>query len=371
MQQLQAPASGSAGRSTHEPPRWLRVLAVPGMLFIGVIVAVQSQVNGRLREELGSGLQASVLTAMLTFCVGFVITALVIVALPRERRRFGDLRRALGTHVLPVRLVWGGALGALFVISQALAVGPVGLAVFTMAIVLGQTAGGAAADRAGLGPGGRQPLSRARTIAAVTALIAVTLAGAGRAGSPDGTSAAVVTVLLVLTVVAGAGTAVQQALNGRVGAVAGPSVAAWVNTAVGSVVLVVALGAAQLLPHEFAGWPTQWWLYTGGPLGISFIALSAALVRVHGVLVLMLCTIAGQMAAAWVLAAVVAGAVPWTTHVATALVLLGVGVALLAGRRPPRPPHPPRAPRPPRGRSPSGTTRMSGQPDSGRPTGRL
>ncbi|TQL49196.1 DMT family transporter [Ornithinicoccus hortensis] len=328
------PARGShSPSSTHEAPRWLRVLAVPGMLLVGVIVAVQSHVNGQLREELGSGLQSSVLTAMMTFCVGCVLTALVVASMPGQRRRFGHFRRSLGTPVLPWRLIWGGALGALFVISQAVAVGPLGLAVFTMAIVLGQTAGGAGADRVGLGPGGRQPLSPARLIAAATALVAVVLAGLGAGDGPGGATGTVLTALVVFTVVAGVGTAVQQALNGRVGAVAGPYVAAWLNTAVGSVVLVVVLGVALLLPGEFAGWPDQWWLYTGGPLGISFIALSAALVRVHGVLVLMLCTIAGQMATAWALAVAGAGAVPWTTHLATTLVLLGVGIALLTRRR--------------------------------------
>lgn len=331
IDQVAAPGARAARAGAHSS-RWLRVLAVPGMLLVGVIVAVQSQVNGRLREELGSGLQASVITAMLTFCVGCVITAAVVAALPEQRRRFGHFRRSLGTQVLPVRFIWGGALGVLFVVSQALAVGPVGLAVFTMAIVLGQTAGGAAADRVGLGPGGPQPLSVPRLVASATALGAVVLAGAGRPGEAGGTSTTVVVLLLMLTVVAGVGTAVQQALNGRVGAVAGPYVAAWLNTAIGSGVLILALGVAVLLPHEFHGWPTQWWLYTGGPLGISFIALSAALVRVHGVLVLMLCTIAGQMATAWALATLGAGDVPWSTHVATLLVLLGVGVALLTRR---------------------------------------
>lgn len=327
---MRTPAS--AGRVSHPAPSWLRVLAVPGMLLVGVIVAVQSQVNGRLGQELGSGLLASVVTAMLTFCVGMVITGLVIAVQPRQRRSFGHFRRSVGTHVLPWRLIWGGALGVLFVVSQAVAVGPVGLAVFTMAIVLGQTAGGAAADRVGLGPGGPQPLSVPRLIAAGMALVAVVLAGLGRIGSPDGVSTTLVVVLLVLTVVAGVGTAVQQALNGRVGAVAGPYVAAWLNTAVGSAVLVVALGVALLLPHSLGDWPTQWWLYTGGPLGITFIGLSALLVRVHGVLVLMLCTIAGQMATAWAIAVAGAGTIPWSTHVATVLVLLGVGTAVLARR---------------------------------------
>lgn len=332
MTSEQIGTSSAAGRVSHPTPHWLRILAVPGMLLVGVIVAVQSQVNGRLGQALGSGLLASVVTAMFTFCVGVVITGLVIAVLPRQRRNFGHFRRSLGTHILPWRLIWGGALGVLFVVSQAVAVGPIGLAVFTMAIVLGQTAGGAVADRVGLGPAGPQPLSVPRLISAAMALLAVVLAGLGKLGSPDGVSTSVVAVLLSLTVVAGVGTAVQQALNGRVGAVAGPYVAAWLNTAVGSVLLVVALGVALLLPHTFGDWPTQWWVYTGGPLGITFIGLSALLVRVHGVLVLMLCTIAGQMATAWAIAVVGAGTIPWTTHVATALVLLGVGTAVLARR---------------------------------------
>lgn len=327
------PTAGQVGRVSYAPARWLRLVAVPGMLLSGVLVAVQSRVNGQLGEEFGSGLLASVLTAMFTFCVGVLITGLVIAVLPQQRRNLGHFGRSLGARVMPWRLIWGGALGVLFVISQAVAVAPIGLAVFTMAIVFGQTAGGAAADWVGLGPGGHQPLSVPRGIAAMTALLAVVLASSGAGNSASGASTMIAIVLVAFAVVAGGGTAVQQALNGRVSAVAGPYVAAWLNTAVGSVVLILALGVALLLPHDFGAWPTQWWPYTGGPLGITFIGLSALLVRVHGVLVLMLCTIAGQMATAWAIAVAESSHIPWTTHVATTLILLGVGIAVVARRR--------------------------------------
>lgn len=303
------------------------------MLLVGVSVAVQSRVNGQLADELGSGLLAPVLTALVTFGVGLLITTVGLALLPEQRRRFGHLRRSLGTSALPWRFIWGGALGTLFVLSQAVAVGPVGLAVFTMAVVLGQTAGGAAADRLGLGPAGVQPLSLPRLIAAATALAAVVLASATRVEAPGAVSAAVVVALLVFTVVAGLGSAVQQALNGRVGVVAGPYAAAWLNTAVASATLTVGLVVALLLPHTLTGWPGQWWLYTGGLLAVTIVALSAVLVRVHGVLVLMLCTIAGQMAAAWAIAVAESSDIAWTTHLATSLVILGVGIAVLARRR--------------------------------------
>ena len=44
--------------------------------------------------------------------------------------------------------------------------------------------------------------------------------------------------------------------------------------------------------------PTEPWLYVGGPIGIVFIALAAAIVRFTGVLLLGLATIAGQIVGA-------------------------------------------------------------------------
>src|SRR4029453_4678134 len=58
----------------------------------------------------------------------------------------------------------------------------------------------------------------------------------------------------------------------------------------------------MLVHAASAGWPDalpdEPWLYAGGAIGCIFIAGQAVLVRIVGVLVLALCGVAGQLAAA-------------------------------------------------------------------------
>jgi len=54
------------------PSRALRLAAVPLMLVAGALVAVQSQINGRLAEEIGTGMRAGVLAAVISFGTGLV-----------------------------------------------------------------------------------------------------------------------------------------------------------------------------------------------------------------------------------------------------------------------------------------------------------
>jgi transporter family-2 protein len=90
------------------------------------------------------------------------------------------------------------------------------------------------------------------------------------------------------------------------------------------------------------GWPTgepptEPWLYLGGPIGVMFIAAAAVVVRVTGVLVLGLASIAGQVVGAVVIDLVLPteGARPGVaTLVGVALTLVAVGIAAVApGRR--------------------------------------
>nr|MDQ2697605.1 DMT family transporter [Actinomycetota bacterium] len=70
--------------------------------------------------------------------------------------------------------------------------------------------------------------------------------------------------------------------------------------------------------------PTSPWLYTGGVVGIVFIAIGALVVTSIGTLVLGLCTIAGELVASVLLDLVVP--VPGHTLALTAVV--GAGIAL-------------------------------------------
>jgi transporter family-2 protein len=114
------------------------------------------------------------------------------------------------------------------------------------------------------------------------------LGDAARAASP---------LLLAAVVAAGALTAVQQGLNGRMRAVTGDAtVATAVNFLVGTAALLlgVALRAA-VTDVQLGAWPDEWWLYLGGPAGVVFVASAAVVVRLLGVLRLGLAVIAGQL----------------------------------------------------------------------------
>ena len=52
------------------------------MVGIGCLVALQSEVNGRLADELGSGLRAGALAAVVSFGSGLVVLALVALWCP-------------------------------------------------------------------------------------------------------------------------------------------------------------------------------------------------------------------------------------------------------------------------------------------------
>lgn len=311
----------------------LRALTVPLMLLVGALVTLQSRVNGSLAGQLGDGLRAGALAAVVSFGSGFLVLTLVVLSHPRRRAGLLRVRDALRLRRLrPVELL-GGLGGALFVASQGIAVGIIGVALFIVAFTAGQSVASLVVDHVGLGPGGRQAASRPRAIAALFAVAAVTVKVLG---DLDGTELGLSLLLATLALVAGCLQAVQQALNGRVSAVGGPLATTWNNFVVGTAALLVLLVVSLAVPGRIDGFPTQWWYYVGGVLGVGFIAISAVAVQIHGVLVLGLCSIAGQVVAAEVVEVVDPDvAVSPLALLGGVLAVLGVVVALVA-RRPAR-----------------------------------
>nr|WP_179519657.1 DMT family transporter [Nocardioides perillae] len=306
------------------------------MVAVGALVAVQSQLNGDLAQRLGEGARAGVAAATVSFGVGLVVLAVVVAVLRGPRAGVVRLVAAVRSGELRPWLLLGGVAGALLVATQGLTVGTVGVALFTVAVVAGQTSSALVVDRAGLGPSGPRAVSRGRVVGAVVTVAAVVLTVSGRLTGPEGLGAAAL-ALALLPLLAGAAVSWQQAVNGRVSEVAGPVATAVNNFAVGLVALLVLLAATVLLPGELRGPPglaDGWWLYCGGPLGVAFIALTAALVKVHGVLVLGLCVVAGQVVTSVALDAVTGAAEVGPATVAGAVVtLVGVGTGALASRR--------------------------------------
>ena len=254
------------------------------------MVAVQSRINGELGVRLADGIAA----AVVSFGVGLLILLVLVPATPGGRRGLVALRGALRAGTLRPWQCLGGVCGAFLVATQGLTIGALGVAVFTVAVVAGQSGSSLLVDRAGIGPAGRQPVTPNRLIGAVLTVLAVLLAVGDRLGDPRALA------LALLPLAAGVGIAWQQAVNGRVRAASGSAMTATrVNFTVGTAALLVTFAVDLAVRGRPAGaFPDEPWLYLGGPLGIVFIALAAALVRFTGVLLLGLATIAGQIVGA-------------------------------------------------------------------------
>jgi len=318
-----------------DSPRWLRIAAVPAMLVAGALVAVQSHLNGDLAVELGGGPRAGFGAAVISFGTGLVLVTLVTLALPSGRAGIRKLAGALGDRsILPAEMI-GGAFGAFLVATQGLTVGTIGVALFSIAVTAGQSASALLVDHFGLGPSGHQPWSIPRLIAATFAVAAVVLAAGERLAASVGWQTAFFALLAIL---AGAGTAVQQALNGRLAAVGGPWTTTLNNFIVGTTVLLVCFVLSFLAGGHLDGLPREPALYAGGAIGVGFIWLAAVLVKVHGVLVLGLAMIAGNVMGAESIELVGGDArIGLVGILAGALTILGVLIAVLVRPRSPVP----------------------------------
>lgn len=313
-----------------ETPSWLRVASVPLMLGAGAMVAVQARINGELADRLGDGTRAGALAATISFGSGLVLLTLLVVSRPSVRRGVGELRSALVTHRIRPYELLGGLGGAFFVATQGIAVGTIGVALFIVAFTAGQSASSLLVDHLGWSPHGRHAIAPARVAASLLAVVAVVMT-AGERLLQD--ADVVLLLLALLAFTAGTLQAVQQALNGRVAAVGGSWATTWNNFLVGTVGLLVFLAISLTVDGRLGSLPHTWWLYLGGACGITFIWVASWTVRLHGVLVLGLCMIAGQVVTAEVI-----DLLGDDSHVgavgvlAGVLTLVGVAIALRSSR---------------------------------------
>jgi len=298
----------------------------------GVGVALQSRINGELGQRLDDGFFA----AIISFGSGFVILAIASLFWRPGRRGLGRVLTAVRTRSIPWWYVVGGAAGAFFVLSQSLVVGLVGVALFAVGVVAGQTVSSLLIDRRGLGTMGAKPVTWQRLAGAIVAILAVVLAASSevRGDLPFW--------VLVVPFLAGLGGGWQAAVNGQVRTVAGSVfTATFGNFLVGATVLLI----AAVIHTAIVGWPTHFpttpWLYAGGLVGIVFIAAQAIIVRTTGVLLMALAVLSGQLITAVLFDLIVpvqSHAIAPLTIVGTALTLVAVVVAAIPGRVRPQAP---------------------------------
>lgn len=307
---------------TDTAPRRLPAgIALGGAVLVGVLTALQARVNGQLGYRLDDGFVA----AVISFGSGLVILIGLSALIPAGRRGFAALVTGIRGRTIPWWMLAGGAAGALTVATQSLAVAVIGVSLFTVGVVAGQTLSGLLLDRVGYGPAGVVAVTMPRVVGGVLALAAVAISLQG------GILDRIPWWMLVLPVLTGIGIAWQQATNGRLRQRVGtPLTATFVNFAGGTVILAVAALVHRTVAGPPKALPSDLWLYLGGAIGVAYIFMSAALVVHTGVLLLGLGAISGQLVTAFLLDAVwpAESGPGWLTELAmVAVAAVGVVVA--------------------------------------------
>ncbi|MEY4136243.1 MAG: hypothetical protein RL205_371, partial [Actinomycetota bacterium] len=260
-------------------------------IFGGFSVAIQARANGELTHHTGNGVQA----ALISFGSGFIIISIAMIFSKSMHAGLGRIIASLRDRSLPWWALPSGVLGGIFVASQSFTVALIGVAMFSVGIVAGQTLNSLVVDHYGLGPIGRQHITVRRVLSALIAIAAVIVAVSTRLGGGDARYYAI-----FLAMFAGAAVAVQQALNGRTSAAARqPFSATWVAFGFGTSILLIAAVIGVLFLGAKAQFPTSgpWWMFLGGAMGVTFISTASWGVPRLGVLVFALISIAGQLTA--------------------------------------------------------------------------
>lgn len=258
----------------------------------GACMAVQGRANGELAQVTGNPMEAS----LFSMASGFVALLLAMVA-RGPRSGVGRALRARREGRLHPLWLMSGVLGAVLLFVQSWVVPLVGVAMFTVAFVAGQTSNALVIDRFGLGPGGPRPVGPLRIAAALLAIVGVTLALTGHG------TLALALLPVIASLLVGMTNMLQQAWNGQV-SVASRSVyvGTLTNFGVGTVALIAVVIVQALLGHSLGpAHEAPWWAWTGGLLGVVFIAVGAWAGRHVGILVFAVMSLLGNLGMAVVL----------------------------------------------------------------------
>jgi transporter family-2 protein len=287
----------------------------------GAMIALQARANGELSHRLDNGLQA----ALVSFSSGLLIILLITPFSPHIKEGIRNLQGAISRKEIARWKLFAGALGGSFVAIQTQIVPLIGVAIYSVASIAGQTAMSLVVDRIGLTGGGKKLISPRRVIAAVLTVLAVLVSVWDRI---DANNLSMIAV--TAGCVAGAVVGVQRALNGQINEHSHQSfTTSLLNFITGTTFLVililvfVALGKNDLSPLP-AG---PWWIYTGGVIGVIYIAFTSTIVQHLGVLTFTLFSVGGQLAASLIIDLVSpTDGVSVSAYLVTGLAMTYVGV---------------------------------------------
>lgn len=263
--------------------------------FSGFLIAMQARANGELSHQLSSAPQA----ALISFSSGLFFISIYALFSKRVHQGIRKLRSAISNREIPKWRLLAGALGGSFVAIQSSIVFVIGVATFSVASIAGQTAVSLIVDRIGLTGGGPKPITIRRSGAALITVLAVLISVWDKLEGIDFSHLSV-----FLAGLAGVLVGIQRALNGQINEHSGDSyTTTLLNFITGTSLLLLFFlillfaGAIELQPL-----PTSpWWIYTGGILGVTYIAFSALIVQHLGVLTFTLYSVGGQLFGALIL----------------------------------------------------------------------
>ena len=258
-------------------------------LVSGAMIAMQSRANGELSHRLGNSTEA----ALISFSSGLIIVSIAALFYKPIRSGLSQLRVAVKAKQIPRWRLFAGMLGGSFVALQTSVVPIIGVALYSVASIAGQTAMSLVVDRIGLTGGGKKQITPRRIAAAVITVIAVLVSVWDRLDKVNFSIMAV-----ALSGAAGALVGVQRALNGQINEHSGQSFAtSFLNFVMGTTFLVGVLILRMLFQHQrVVALPHgPWWIYTGGTIGVIYIAFTSTIVQHLGVLTMTLLSTVGTL----------------------------------------------------------------------------
>ncbi|MFM2154513.1 MAG: hypothetical protein RL382_414 [Actinomycetota bacterium] len=255
----------------------------------GAMIALQARANGELSHRLNNGLQA----ALVSFGSGLIIIFVITLFNTKIKAGIKNLRQAVANKEIARWKLFAGALGGSFVAIQTQIVPLIGVAIYSVASIAGQTAMSLIVDRIGLTGGGKKLISPRRVLAAFLTVIAVLVSVWDRIDANN-------LSMLAVTAggIAGAIVGIQRALNGQINEYSKQSfTTSLLNFMTGTAFLLILIITGLILgKNELSPLPSgPWWIYTGGVIGVIYIAFTSTIVQHLGVLTFTLFSVGGQL----------------------------------------------------------------------------
>lgn len=168
-------------------------------------MALQSRANGELAHVLGNSKEAS----LISFGSGLILLSILAALSPRLRAGLRRIRAAVVAGRLPRWQTLAGLSGAIYVLVQAYTVPLMGVAIFSVATIAGQSTSSIVVDRMGLRSGVRHHVTLRRVLTAVVTVAAVAVSVADRVEGAVGW-------LALVAFASGLLVSVQRALNAHI-----------------------------------------------------------------------------------------------------------------------------------------------------------